>query len=83
MVDQQQSIVAGKWERRQGLVVEELLPTVVGNTKEQSKEARESRIRKEMEEEVVPSKLFRCFFCGKQFNTKRGTEVHLRTCDEK
>ena len=81
--ERQKSIMAGKWERRRGLVVEDTLPPVVGNTEEQAREERMNRIRKEAEEVVDPPKLFRCFFCGQQFAKKWGADVHQRTCEEK
>ena len=81
--ERQKGVMAGKWERRRGLDVEEMLPRNVGNTEEQPREERVRRIRKDAEEAEIPSKLFRCFYCGKQFPKKKGVDVHLRTCEEK
>ena len=58
--ERQESVVAGKWESRRGIEVEEG-EKEIGNTKEQDKEAREDRIRKEVvEAEIQPKKMFRC-----------------------
>ena len=80
--ERQKDVMAGKWEKRRGLEVEENI--IVENTKEQTKEAREKRIQKEMleQEEVVP-KLFSCFYCGQQYTSNKECEKHETSCDEK
>ena len=81
--EQQESVVAGKWESRRGIEVEEG-EKEIGNTKEQDKEAREDRIRKEVTEaEIQPKKMFRCFYCAVQFSSQKGQKIHQETCQEK
>ena len=44
----------------------------------------EERIRKEMEEtEMVPKKMFSCFYCGGKFGSKKGKDQHMDMCNEK
>ena len=50
---------------------------MVGNMVEQAREERVKRIRKEAEKVVVPSKLFRCLYCGQQFAKKFDANMHL------
>ena len=56
---------------------------MVGKKVEQAREERVKRIRKEAEKVVVPSKLFRCFYCGQQFVKKFDANMHQMTCEEK
>ena len=79
--ERQTNVMAGKWEKRRGLEVEE--NNLIENTKEQSKDAREERIQKEMlEQGEVVQKLFRCFYCGQQYASNKEWEKHEMSCDE-
>ena len=39
---------------------------------------------RDMEQEKIEQDSFvSCFFCGRQFRSKQGCDVHMRNCDEK
>ena len=79
--ERQKDVMTGKWEHRRRLEV--VLPASIG-TKEQTVEEREERINREIQEsEIVPKKMFTCFYCGGKFPTKKGKEQHVNTCNEK
>ena len=77
----QKTIMEGKWDEKHSIPT---AATSIGNTEEQSSESRKRRlVTEQLEATSEPAKLFRCGFCGNQFNKKWGLEVHMRTCDEK
>ena len=54
----QETVIAGKWESRRGIQVEEG-EKEIGNTVEQNREGREDRISKEIvDTEIQPQKMF-------------------------
>ena len=79
----QETVIAGKWESRRGIQVEEG-EKEIGNTVEQNREGREDRISKEIvDTEIQPQKMFRSFYCAVQFSSQKDQKIHQETCQEK